>query len=300
MRGERRSVSVRRGVDALRAAKHRAFLVRKRLRRLVRPPLQRTKDTGFRVLERVRPFEYDPARYQGEFIVKGCDPADIQVREVPRQVYCFWTGDNALTPNRQRGLDQLDRLNPDLDVVLVTPADLDTFVLPSHPLHPAYEHLSLVHRSDYLRCYAMHHFGGGYVDLKPTYHSFGPSLELLESDKQAWGLGFTEIASDMASQLPGRLGKDLRRHYTVLIGTSSFAFRPATPLTQRWYDEVLRRLELYAGRLATYPGDARGDSRGYPVPWTALLGDILQPLCLRYAERLIHDERVRAQFHDYK
>ena len=36
-------------------------------------------------------------------------------------MYCFWTGSNPLTQNRQRGLDVLRRLNPDLEVVLVTP-----------------------------------------------------------------------------------------------------------------------------------------------------------------------------------
>ena len=32
-------------------------------------------------------------------------------------------------------------------------------------VHPAYEYLSLVHRSDYLRCELLHRYGGLYADL---------------------------------------------------------------------------------------------------------------------------------------
>ena len=48
----------------------------------------------------------------------------------------------------------------------MTPANLQDWVVAGHPLHPAYNDLSLVHRSDYLRAYLLHHHGGGYCDLK--------------------------------------------------------------------------------------------------------------------------------------
>jgi hypothetical protein len=38
--------------------------------------------------------------------------------------------------------------------------------LPEYPLHPAFKYLSYVHKSDYLRSYFMHFYGGGYADIK--------------------------------------------------------------------------------------------------------------------------------------
>ena len=40
------------------------------------------------------------------------------------------------------------------------------FIHPQYPIHPAYNFLSNIHRSDYLRCYFMHILGGGYADIK--------------------------------------------------------------------------------------------------------------------------------------
>ncbi|MEU5467039.1 hypothetical protein [Kocuria salsicia] len=51
---------------------------------------------------------------------------------------------------------------------LVTPENLSDWVLPQHPLHRAYENLSLVCRSNYLRASLTHHHGGGYCDLKAS------------------------------------------------------------------------------------------------------------------------------------
>lgn len=55
-----------------------------------------------------------------------------------------------------------------LPVELVTPKNLSDWVLPQHPLHRAYENLSLVCCSKYLRVSLTHHHGGGYCDLKAS------------------------------------------------------------------------------------------------------------------------------------
>ena len=44
------------------------------------------------------------------------------------------------------------------EVVLVTPYNLNDYILPDHPLHES-------HKADYLRTYFMH-FHGGYCDIK--------------------------------------------------------------------------------------------------------------------------------------
>lgn len=113
-------------------------------------------------------------------------------------------------------------------------------------------------------------------------------------------LGYTENASYLAAQLPGRLGRDLRHYYNLLIGTNAYILRPGTPLTQEWYAELLRRMEKSARALAKSPGvDSRGRNPGYPLRYTELLGDIFQPLVLKYHDRVLHDERIKPVFRGY-
>lgn len=256
------------------------------------------RDACYRAWERAKPFAYEPDRYDGEFIVNTPAPHG-PLHPVENKIYSFWTGDNPVTPNRRKGLDSLHRLNPDLEVALVTPQNLADYVLPQHPLHPAYENLSLVHRSDYLRCYFMHFFGGGYADVKTYEHAWAPSFQLLESSTHAYALGYREVSSYKAAGLPGELGRDIKLHYSILIACGAFIMRPQTPLTQEWYGELLRRMDHYASRLAECPGDARGSNPGYPIRWTGVLGDILQPVCLKYHDRLIIDDRLRPILKNY-
>lgn len=63
---------------------------------------------------------------------------------------------------------------------VINPALLPFFILKDAPLHPSYSFLSGVHRSDYLRCYLMHHYGGGYSDIKHMHFDIGPLINRLE------------------------------------------------------------------------------------------------------------------------
>ena len=54
-------------------------------------------------------------------------------------------------------------------VELVTDTNLHEYNIPESPMHPAVcsKTLSAIHKADYLRVYFMHHYGGGYHDVKP-------------------------------------------------------------------------------------------------------------------------------------
>lgn len=159
---------------ALSQLKQRAFFLK-----------EATKDWGFRRYQELRPYVHDLERYQGEFVVETVAPSD-EVAPLSRTIYTFWTGTNPMSPARRRGWDSLRRLNSDLDVVLVTPDNLGDYIKADHPLHPAYHHLCLTHKSDYLRCYFMNFYGGGYVDVKPCRNSWRPSFETLELASSAF------------------------------------------------------------------------------------------------------------------
>lgn len=95
---------------------------------------------------------------------------------------------NPMSNNRRRSITSLQAV-AGVPVVLVTPENLPQFIQPNAPLHPAFEYLSLVHKSDYLRCYFMHHLGGGYSDIKPCRHNWLASFEQLEASP-AYAIGW--------------------------------------------------------------------------------------------------------------
>ncbi len=236
--------------------------------------------------------------YARTFLAAPRREATFPLEDAKKVVYCFWTGDNPLTPNRQEALESM-RAVIGVEVKLITPANLAEYILPDHPLHPAYEYLSLVHRSDYLRTYFMHHHGGGYADIKSHSHSWNGVFEQL-NDSGAWALGYREIGPHGVVKLPGKVGRDIKREWRQLIGLCAFVFRPHTPLTGEWYDELHRRMDHYHEALKRAPGNVMGDNKGYPIRWSGILGDIWFPTALRYHDRLLMNDAVKPSFDNYR
>ena len=154
---------------------------------------------------------------------------------VPYRVFCFWTGSNAITENRRKGLSSILE-HAGVPVILVTPRSLDRWILPDFPLHPAYGFLSEVHRSDYLRTYFMHHHGGGYADVKTQTASWLPSFDRLAADETAFGIGYQEVSNGVAPVDDTALRAEMERNYRQLIGNCCYIFRPRTAFTQEWID----------------------------------------------------------------
>lgn len=201
---------------------------------------------AYRAAARARPFKFALGRYRD---AKGFFPHDFflhrqappgwaltEVQSVPRTMWCIWAGDNPLTPNRERGLVSIRQHNWDLDVKLVTPENLEEYVVEGHPLHPAYAHLSAVHRSDYLRAYLLHHHGGVYSDIKPMQTGVAGVLSRISG--AFWVVGYPEIDSDLVDNLHGRIGDDVRRQHHRIIGMGVIIARPRSALradgSRRW------------------------------------------------------------------
>ena len=119
----------------------------------------------------------------------------------------------------------------------MTPSNLNKYILPDYPLHEAYPYLSETHKADYLRCYFMHHYGGGYTDIKPTTKSWIPSFDKLNnSDKYA--IGYQEIKGGVCSNNPIVVQK-----YDELIGNGAYIFKPYTPITYEWREKTDKILD---------------------------------------------------------
>lgn len=283
-------------VQAARDAKHRGWVAYQPLRwKIFRARGAVYKRLGQRRSKRQPRF--DPSRYPGTFIVQHTVTAVPS--GIPRRVFAVWTGDNDLTPNRARNLDLMrERLG--VDVELITPTNLSEWVVASHPLHPAYGHLSLLHRSDYLRAYLLHHHGGGYMDIKEPRHSWRDSFDQAESDAEAWYTGRPETHATDIAPLPGRLGRDIWLSWTHMVGQQSAICRAGSPLTAEWIDEIHHRLDIHFDALLASPGDIRVAPPGYPLKWQTIGSNVLHPLQLKYLDHVRSDRRLDFSWDDYQ
>lgn len=231
------------------------------------------------------PYSYKKERYLDSFVTNYEKLTDIRLENAKEVIYIFWTGNNEITENRKKGIQSL-KDKSGLEVQLVTPDNLSDFVLEQFPLHPAYEYLSLIQRSDYLRCYFMLHHGGGYADIKPCLNSWISLFNKLNSSDK-WCIGVREKFVGGVPDLKGNIGADCNKYHNILIGNSgSYVYKPNSPIAQEWMNELLARLDFYLPKLKDNPGDAFG-SGNYPIPWAYLAGHIMTPLVLKYHEKVI-------------
>ncbi|PUA81530.1 hypothetical protein [Nocardioides currus] len=283
-------------LSVARRAKHLGFVANKRSRRWARKTKFEVATVAFRDADRFRPFVYRPDRYADTFL--SHDVRTDGDSEFPRRVFAVWTGDNEMSPNRMANLGRI-RQQIGLPLELVTSDSLDTWLVPGHPLHGSYRDLSLIHRSDYLRGYLMHHHGGAYVDIKQPLGSWLPSYEQMAADPDIWVTSYSSSHANWIGKLRGRLGRDILLHYREMFGKSGFMMRSHTPLTAAWMAQMHHILDEKAAQIAAQPGGVYG-AEGYPLSWTDLLARVLDPLTLKYLAHVRCDDRMLLHFEDYR
>ncbi len=252
----------------------------------------------------LHPYKYNQMRYSGTFLANNSVIADRDYsnENINRVIFVFWTGDNEITPNRLAGIKSLENCS-EIVVKLITPKNLDEYIKEDDPLPEAYKHLSLNHKSDYLRSYFMHHYGGGYADIKTYFSSWKNAFDKLEKSN-AYAIGYGEVGfwgaanTDIENK---NLKKDLQNHWRHLIGNGAFVCRPYTKLTEEWHCEAKRRIIEKAEELKAHPAkDIFGTNSDYPLPWTSMQGEIFHPLCLKYNDKLLVDNALKPSFENYR
>jgi hypothetical protein len=210
--------------------------------------------------------------------------------EIPRVVYCCWTGENEITPNRVRSLGMMCA-NIGVPVVLITSKNLKDFIVPDYPLHPAYQYLSLNHKSDYIRVYMMHLYGGAYSDIKESYESWVPAFK--ETD---WITGYPEIGT-------WSVGWPEHAHlWPQLIGCGAFVVRPRTAFTEEWFNEVNKLLDEKLEDLMKHPatdGSCYNESKDYPLEWVEVMGKIFHRILPKYFDH-VKQTLPPPNFRDYR
>ena len=213
----------------------------------------------------------------------------------PKNIFCFWTGNNDLTQNRLESLKTIE------NYTLITEKNLDKYILKSYPLHEAYKYLSETHKADYLRTYFMHFYGGGYTDIKRQTGSWCNSFHKLLENKNMYAIGYTEIGPNGVSGINDNY---YRQYWEELIGNGCYIFRPNTPFTKKWYDNMISILDQNLSELKENPARHTRDCTehfnwtSYPIKWAQILGDVFHPICYEYKDKLLHGLPIPL-FYDY-
>lgn len=241
--------------------------------------------------------------------------------DTPERIFIVWFGPE-MNRVRHEGLKSIEAKS-EIRIEFIQESNLDDWILPSSPLHPSFQFLTAIQKSDYLRCYLMHHHGGGYTDIKPCSSSWRPSMELLNRKSDAFGIGYPEIGRHGVARLGLNLTKRLELrplegnwwkyrwlqvNYRRLIGNGAFIFRPDTRFTQEWFSLLNQKMDFYSQALKRNPGRHPKERPGetydfgvssYPIPWADLMANIFHPLCLKYYKHLLRSLPT-PEFDDYQ
>jgi len=203
-----------------------------------------------------------------------------------------------MNQNRMRSFELMTR-NLNVPVCLVTKENLHEFILPEFPLHPAFHFLSDVHKSDYLRIYLLHHYGGAWHDIKPTQVDFSRVWDEFD-DPEVYLIGRAEIKGG-AAKVFDQEGNWMPDCWEDLVGCGWWVGRPGTALSLEMFRNINSFLDEKIETLKKYPAQTPFDKKqksvlsrlpffqikekGYPLEWT-VFGNIFHPLNYKYRSHI--------------
>jgi hypothetical protein len=238
--------------------------------------------------------------------------------KVKKIIYVLWTGTNPMNKNRLNGIESMKKITG-VKVKIINTNNLCKYILPDYPLHTGYEYLSRIHKADYLRCYFMHHYGGGYSDIKQHKRSWLKYFDIINKNKNIWmiGLGGFDPPSDAFSiAYPEEYNEKqrnlLKKYHNRMVGVGFMICRPRSPYTTEWYNNLHKRLDDLLPKLKKYPAIYSREARDripykfckdekdpelkklpcpteptkYPISWNRILGQIAYPLQVKYIDNI--------------
>jgi hypothetical protein len=153
----------------------------------------------------------------------------------------------------------------------------------------------------------MHHYGGGWTDIKHTSADWRPHFAKLRSSN-AIALGYQEIP-DGIPHIKSPLGDELRANYKQNIGLCAFIFKRYSLITNEWIQGLNSKLDSLLNPLretpATTPQDqlglkkTDGSTSKYPIEWAGLLGEIFHPLIYAHNTAVLQAD-IAPLFHSYR
>jgi len=234
------------------------------------------------------------------------------------KIYCWWLNKEDMSENRKSSLEKLKNLS-ECEIIFITRDTLQHYILPEYPLHEGFKYLSEIQQGDYLKCYFMHHYGGGYSDIKQTIGSWVPFFDRLYSNHDLYAIGYQEREVGHVARLENCILKPsdskfcrdftlsddglswssehIRNNWFKLIGNGNFICKKNTPLTKDWWDGLNEKMDGYLEYLKQNPAKwgrdcynhinpTTGEKSNYPIKWAVLNGNIFHPLTLKYSSNI--------------
>lgn len=207
-----------------------------------------------------------------------------------KNLFCFWADQNKMSEIRKKCLQSLS--STELNVIFLDSQGIREWTLSDYPFHEGYKYLSSTHKSDYLRAYFMHHYGGGYCDIKYIDYSWLPAFENLINSEN-YIEGYPEIGIIGITRRKGllfflRYAAQVNR----LIGNGAFICKPYTPFTELWLNNVHQILDKSLNQLKKYPASGPldfykmkmrdGSKSNYPLNHAAFSGENFHPVCSKF------------------
>lgn len=250
--------------------------------------------------------------YYDNFIPENCLENNV--------LFTIWFG-KSFTPNRNLQYLTLKKVSK----CRIININENNIHLLKYPIHKSFQYLSSIHKSDYLRCYLMYYYGGGYSDLKKTSSSWIPAFNKLKSNDKLWVVGYDCDGVALPSNLQRSLidynettkefVKLLQEKKKIFIGVGFFIFKKNTEIVIRWFNELNNRLDYFYEELKKNPAKFDRESKNgtpypsweggnlntkYPICWNRILGQIFYPLQLDYPDRITKGIPKRNDRGNYK
>jgi hypothetical protein len=227
----------------------------------------------------------------------------LTLKKLDKIIYCFWLSKQEMNDKRKECLESIIKYS-DSEVKLITLNNLNEYILKDHPLHEGFQYLSAVHKSDYLRSYFMHFYGGGYSDIKENKNNWKEAFKELDDNNNLYGAGYPAF---LQCHLPNKNLNKFLNNNKFLIGNSAFIFKKETQLTFDWYKSIELQMDSVLQDLKKYPAQYNRDQRVqdgtlmtlaernvhnfrkdyfYPLEWEEIQGQIFYPLIYKYKENI--------------
>ncbi len=224
---------------------------------------------------------------------------------IPKVIWCYWAG-GPMNPSRAKSFELLVA-NIGVPVCLINKENVASFIHEKHRLHPAFKYLSAVHQSDYLRAYFLHHYGGGWHDIKATQMNFEKVWDHF-SDQNVFLVGKPEEKGGPAKVFD-RAGRWMPDYWQELVSAIAWVGKPNTPFSYDLLKNMGAHLDLNFELLKKFPGvhprekkiEARnalvkffktldfrlkGKNPNYPLQWT-FFGNFFHPLNYLYKKNIL-------------
>lgn len=217
------------------------------------------------------------------------------INGVPKVVFICWFGgykvDNQkMSKYRFEAFKSLVE-NIGVPVILITSNNYSCFIKKTHPIHKSFELLSGNHKSDYIRAYFLHYYGGGYHDIKHREDSWKDCWDDWLFDDNIWIYGRRENNKRAIGYPPQ--SSHIREYYDKLVTMGWIICKPNTKYTNillQKIEDILTKKHL---ELVLHPGFKSSgyyhenpfqmaEENNYPLRWLEIMGEISHPLMLEF------------------